>query len=106
MEGAIRNLFPDVTFSEGESVVGTARDLERLAELLRQQRIRAAAREVLQGAVRGARLAFGLNKQAAYAGRVSFASYSPLGEISVVIETDDAAGVVDRLAPRPGPPRS
>ena len=64
--------------------------LRHLKELLRRMRIRDAARAHLTHGIRGDNLAFGLNKQAAYAGRVSF--YHPreelLGPIQITINGD------------------
>ena len=64
--------------------------LRHLKELLRRMRIRDAARAHLTHSIRGDNLTFGLNKQAAYAGRVSF--YHPrealLGPIQITISGD------------------
>ena len=52
----------------------------------------------------GNRIVFFLNKQAAYAGHVSFSApegESPLGPIQVVIETENPEQVIDWLAGRP-----
>lgn len=65
--------------------------LERFRMILQRDRIRAAARSVLRRSVDGNRLVFFLNKQAAYAGHVSFSApegESPLGPIQVVVETE------------------
>lgn len=98
---AIRQLFPDAELTENDSVRGTATGLDRFAELLQNQQIRAAAREVLLGAVHGDRLVIRLNKQAAAAGRVSFSAHAPLGDITLTIATEDPRGLVDRVAPSP-----
>ena len=97
---ALLNLFPDTDLEEDDVITGTATSLERLAELFRNQRVRTSAREVLSGAVRGDRLVFHLNKQAAVSGKVSFSAESPLGDIRVTVVTDNPAEVVDELAPR------
>jgi len=64
--------------------------LRHLKELLRRMRIRDAARAHLTHSIRGDNLTFGLNKQAAYVGRVSF--YHPrealLGPIQITINGD------------------
>ncbi len=96
---AILNLFPDARLVEGEVISGEAESLERFAELLRTQRIRASAREVLLGAIGGNRIVFHLNKQAALAGKVSFSALSPLGDILVTIEGEDVDEVVELLTP-------
>jgi len=72
--------------------------------ILQRDRIRAAARSVLRRSVEGDRLAFYLNKQAAYAGHVSFSQpegESPLGPIRVVIETKNPEKVIDWLTGQP-----
>ncbi|MCJ2520437.1 MAG: hypothetical protein LN412_05760 [Candidatus Thermoplasmatota archaeon] len=100
---AILNLFPDARLTEGEVISGEAEDLERLAELLRTQRIRDSAREVIRGSIRDDRIVLHLNKQAALVGKVSFSTLSPLGDIVVTIEADDIAAVMEQLTPaRPG----
>lgn len=103
MKRAILNLFPDARLTEGEMISGEAEDLERLAELLRTQRIRDSAREVIRGSIRDDRIVFHLNKQAALVGKVSFSTLSPLGDIVVTIEADDIEAVMEQLTPaRPG----
>lgn len=99
---AIQNLFPDTELRADGDVRGTTASLDRFAELLATQRIRAAAREVLQGALRGDVLVFHLNKQAAFAGRVSFSAHAPLGDITVTIRGEDLEALVDRVAPARG----
>lgn len=96
---ALLNLFPDAQLTEGEVVAGETQSLDRFAQLLEEQRIRAAAREILSGAIRGRLLVFHLGKQAAWAGRVSFSAFSPLGDILVTVEADDPQAIVDRVAP-------
>jgi uncharacterized protein len=78
--------------------------LERFRMIIQRDRIRAAVRSVLRRSVEGNRITFFLNKQAAYAGHVSFSSpegESPLGPIQVMIETDHMEELIDWLAGRP-----
>ncbi len=96
---AVLNLFPKAHLEEGESIGGPAGSLDRFAELLRRQRILDSSREVLLGSIRGRRLVFHLNKQAAFAGRVSFSAHAPLGDIRVTVVSDDLRGLVRELAP-------
>jgi predicted RNA binding protein with dsRBD fold (UPF0201 family) len=65
-------------------------DLQPLRDLLSRMRIRDAAFSLLTGAVADERLSFGLNKQAAYAGRASFHSSgaSPMGPIQFDLKGD------------------
>ncbi|MEM2108626.1 MAG: hypothetical protein QXL10_05020, partial [Candidatus Bathyarchaeia archaeon] len=72
-------------------------------DLLRQDRIRDAARKMLFEAMHGQTISFYLNKQAAFAGHVSFSeaeAESPLGPIIVAIKCDDPRRLIDWLAPR------
>jgi predicted RNA binding protein with dsRBD fold (UPF0201 family) len=69
--------------------------------ILQRDRIRAAARSVLRRSVDGNRIVFFLNKQAAYAGHVSFSApegESPLGPIQVTIETENPEQLINWLA--------
>lgn len=95
----ILNLFPEARLEEGESLTGRVGSLDRFAELLRRQRIRDSSREVLLGSIRGRRLVFHLNKQAAFARRVSFSAHAPLGDIRVTVVSDDLRTLVEDLAP-------
>lgn len=78
--------------------------LERLKMIVQRDQIRAAARSVLRRSVEDNRIVFFLNKQAAYAGHVSFSApegESPLGPIQVIIESEKPEDVIDWLAGRP-----
>jgi predicted RNA binding protein with dsRBD fold (UPF0201 family) len=75
--------------------------LERFRMILQRDRIRAAARSVLRRSVGSNRIVFYLNKQAAYAGHVSFSApegESPLGPIQVIVETENPDQLIDWLA--------
>lgn len=102
--GAVRNLFPDAEIEQGDDeVVGTSESLERLAELLNQQRILDTARGVFLRAVHedGTRATFRVAKQAAAAGHVSFSvGDSPLGDITVNVEGDHVEAVLRAVAPK------
>jgi len=77
--------------------------LERFRMIIQRDRIRAAARSILRRSVHGNRIVFFLNKQAAYAGHVSFSApegESPLGPIQVIVETDDLEQLINWLAPQ------
>jgi uncharacterized protein len=68
--------------------------------ILQRDRIRAAARSVLRRSVESNRLIFFLNKQAAYAGHVSFSApegESPLGPIQVIVETENPELLINWL---------
>jgi len=77
--------------------------LIKLRTLLRNDRIRDAARKVLFRSTRGNKIVFCLNKQVAFAGHVSFCeenAESPLGPIRFIIETDQPQQLVEWLAER------
>jgi len=81
--------------AEGEGV----ESLSFLRKKLQSERIRDAARALFLRSIEDKRIGFSLNKQAAYAGHVSFspASQTPLGPIAVEIECDDPKAVVEWL---------
>jgi predicted RNA binding protein with dsRBD fold (UPF0201 family) len=96
---AVLNVFPEAHLEEGQRLRGRAGSLDRFAALLGRQRIRDSSREVLLGSIRGQRLVFHLNKQAAFAGRISFSAHAPLGDIQVTVVSDDLRGLIQELAP-------
>ncbi len=96
---AVLNLFPDAVFSrEDERVEAESRSLERLRDRIREQKIRDAARAALLAGIDGSVVRFALNKQAAYVGRVSLGSGSPLGDLEVEVEDGDPEGIIDGIA--------
>lgn len=110
VERALRNIFPaepmQKTTTQGERTMLTIHatemsSLSTLRILIRQERIRSAARAQLLRGSSGQRIRFYLNKQVAYVGRVSFCEpegESPHGPISVEIESANPESVVDFLA--------
>jgi uncharacterized protein len=75
--------------------------LIKLRTILRQDRVRDAARKLFFKSTRGNKITFYLNKQVAYAGHVSFSeetAESPLGPIKFTIETDEPERLVEWLA--------
>ena len=102
---AVLNIFPEVGLEEtggeirGES--GELRALSKFRELLRRQAVLDAARSVMRAGTSGDVISFGLNKQAAYVGRVSFTDgETPMGPIVVRIRAEDPERMIDYLAPR------
>ena len=78
--------------------------LSNLRLLIKQERIRSAARSILLRRLKEPSLRFYLNKQAAYMGRVSFCEpigESPHGPVSVEVDTENGQAVVDYLASPP-----
>jgi hypothetical protein len=113
VERALHNLFPSepikTSMRGNELVLKIQGDgltfLSTLRNLIRQERIRAAARSILLRRTEGQRIRIYLNKQAAFVGRVSFCEptgESPNGPISIEIESSDPQSVIDFLA-SPGP---
>jgi len=108
---AVENLFGNVEFEEkpktrGSLLVVETTGLDELAilqNLLRRERIRAAARKVFFGGLSERSIIFYLNKQVAYVSHISFSrpeGESPLGPIKVQIQCDRPRELIDWLAPR------
>ena len=110
VERALLKLFPssriDRIAGQDENVILSIREsglepLANLRNLIKQERIRNAARAVLIRNIRGRRIQIYLNKQAAFMGRVSFCEpigESPHGPISVELDCDNPLSVIDYLA--------
>ena len=106
---AVNNLFGNIsitTKTEGESCTLTGEaagqdSLTKFRNLLRNDRIRDAARKALLRKIRGNTIGFYLNKQVAYSGHISFSeetAESPLGPIKIIIETDNPQQLIEWLA--------
>src|SRR5688572_5427017 len=96
---ALRSLFPDLRIDRTEGrLIGTTDRLDRLRERIRDQRIRDTARRQLLGGRVGDRTTIRLSKQAASVGVVNFAVESPLGDITVEIESDALPAAIDHIA--------
>ncbi len=111
---ALHNIFPEVSVQRiptdnrrvrlrlngnGLSILTTLRNL------IKQDRIRTAARAIILRRTEDTRIQFCLNKQAAFAGHASFCEpmgESPQGPITVEIVADNPSSVVDYLAAIPG----
>ncbi len=99
VKAALLNLFPDLRFErEDDRVVGWTGSLEKLRELIRAQKIRDTARGQLLAGRTDDRTRVLLSKQAASMGAVNFAAGSPLGDVSVEIESDDLTAAIDFVA--------
>ena len=108
---AVANIFGDlpavVTPCQiGSVLTAQAQGLDALVnfrDLLRRDRVRAAARKVLFTRLEGTKIIFFLNKQAAFANHASFSQEtgeSPLGPIKVTIDCQNPRELIDWLAPR------
>lgn len=98
VERAVRNVLGDIDLKRTtgggimalEGRLDDLRSLHHLKQLIKRLRIRDAARSYFTRIATGDILTFGLKKQAAYVGRVSFyhPSEAPLGPIQVTIKGD------------------
>ncbi|HIQ03046.1 MAG TPA: hypothetical protein EYH40_01350 [Desulfurococcales archaeon] len=111
VEQAVRNVFDPETIKveeRGNIKVLVAesrsyRSLLKLHSLLRQERILDASRKILKKGVKGNIVVFHIHKQAAYVGRLTFATErgeSPLGPITFIIETKNPKELIDWLTPK------
>lgn len=99
VKAAVLSLFPDLAFErEGEVIVGRTASLQKLRELIRNQKIRDSARGQFLKGRRGNATRVALSKQAAAVGVVNFSAGSPLGDILVELESDDLGAVIDYVA--------
>ena len=97
----ITALFPDAALSGDDPIVASAESLEAFGEQLARQRIRSAARKILLRGIEGQETRFRLNKQVASLGKVSFSEEDhPLGDIEVVIVSEDIEATIGSIAPR------
>lgn len=101
VRGAILNIFPDAEINLVEDhLVGKAKSIERFAEILRDNKIRDAARSQILHGNRGGEAVFWLNKQVAAVGKVNFTGKNALlGAIEVHLFDDDIESLVDSIAP-------
>jgi len=108
---AVNRVFGDLKLEaqrEGDRIFligraeGTAA-LEKFRDLLRRERILAAARSVMFKGMKGKTITFYLNKQVAFVGHISFSQpekESPLGPITVKILCDNPREFIDWLTPK------
>ena len=108
---AVENIFGAVTFKVesrkwGQLLIAKTRGTEgltKLYNLLRRERIRAAARKVFFSGMSDKSVVFYLNKQVAYAGHISFSQQtaeSPLGPINVQIRCSNPRELIEWLTPK------
>jgi predicted RNA binding protein with dsRBD fold (UPF0201 family) len=97
---AIKGIFPDAKIAGEDPITADASSLETFAELLRKQRIRDAARQVMRRHAHGQTVTFRINKQVATVGKISFSEEEhPLGDIEVTISADETESLIDSIAP-------
>ena len=108
VKSSVENIFGNIqvqiqSLHRGSLLTAEANGLESLSKfynLLRRERIRDAARGVLFEGLNGKTITFCLNKQAAFAGHISFSkevAESSLGPIQVKIKCNDPRGLIDWL---------
>ena len=108
---AVTNLFGSITLQtkpayKGSVLTGEAKGQDSLVKfrnLLRNDRVRNAARKALFRSIRRNTISFCLNKQVAFAGHLSFSqevAESPLGPVKVMIECGEPRQLIAWLAPR------
>lgn len=108
---AVTNIFGNITLQTKPSYRGSVltaeakgqESLVKLRSLLRNDRVRDAARRFLRASLRENTLSFCLNKQVAFAGHISFSeevAESPLGPLKVMIECENPRQLINWLAPR------
>lgn len=108
VRAAVENIFGNVQTvmhqtSSGSVLVAETESTDALTSfcnLLRRERVRAAARKVFYDGLDGRAISFCLNKQVAFAGHVSFSKEvgeSPLGPIRVRLETENPRRLIDWL---------
>ena len=112
VKGAVEKILGSLEFRTGSRDWGTLliarvkgiNGLTKLRDLLRRERIRAAARRVFFGGLNEKSIVFYLNKQVAYVGHISFSkptAESPLGPIKIQIQCDNPRELIEWLAPKP-----
>ena len=106
---AVNNFVGNASFSvqsQGKSSLLTAEakgqdSLIKFRNMLRNDRIRDAARRFLFKSIKGNLISFCLNKQVVFAGHVSFSeenAESPLGPIQVTVTSDNPRQLIEWLA--------
>ena len=103
VQRAVESILPGAAIEvETARVVGHADNLDGFRKLVWKQRILDAARRVLLSSLSedGRHASFTLNKQAAFAGLVSFSvGEAPLGDVRVEVEGDHLEHLFKEIAP-------
>ncbi len=102
---AVENIFPGTEPEESrtdENVIwleGPAPNINRFTELLTRQKIRDTARAFLMHRLKGNKISFSLNKQAAFAGRINFIERdsAALGSIDILVEHDEPERLIEMI---------
>jgi predicted RNA binding protein with dsRBD fold (UPF0201 family) len=100
---AVLNIFPDVVIGEDNGRLSAETDtLKHFSEQIRKQKILDTTRSVMMKGRRGdGATVFNMNKQTAYAGKISFVEERTiLGTIKVTVEDENITAFIERLAPQ------
>ena len=99
VRAACLNVFPDLALvEEAGRLVGEGASMEAFRDLVRNQKIRDTARDVLLRGRHGNETRFRLSKQAAFVRRVNFAASAPLGDLEVTVEDENLDALIDHVA--------
>ncbi|MCL2786049.1 MAG: hypothetical protein FWD81_02355 [Methanomassiliicoccaceae archaeon] len=98
---AVLNIFPGAVLDiTGDGIRSGSVGMDHFGDQIRRQRILDTARSVMMKGRRGEITYFDLNKQAAYAGKISFVEgRTVLGTIRVSVEADDITSFIEAFAP-------
>jgi len=99
---AVLNIFPsaDLVLSDGV-LSGDAGSIDHFSTQIRRQRILDTMRSMLIKGRKGESSMLNINKQAAYAGKISFVEERTiLGTIKVIFRSDDIMAFIESLAPQ------
>ncbi len=96
------NVFPEAVLEEDEGIIrAKTNDLSRFKEIIRNHRILDSTRAVMLRGMTDDGIAFQMNKQAAFVGKISFVEgNAPLGHIEVIIKGDGLEAMIDGVAPQ------
>ena len=101
IKNAILSIFPDARFEllAGE-IIARSSSLENFGKILKEERIRDAARSVLLGNLYDDEIVFSINKQVATVGKISFSvGNAPLGDIKITIKGENLKELIDIITP-------
>lgn len=101
VEKAVMNIFPDAAIEISDDGLSASADsMDRFSKLIRKQRILDASRKILIRGKRGTVTRFFLNKQLAFAGKVSFCEEETvLGTIRVIVKDDEMDALIEKVSP-------
>ncbi|AGB04284.1 hypothetical protein AciM339_0395 [Aciduliprofundum sp. MAR08-339] len=101
VKNAILNIFPDARLEilAGE-IRGISHSVDTLGKILKEMRIRDAARSVFLSNLYDDEIVFSISKQAATVGKVNFSVGNvPLGDIKIIMRGENLREIVDMIAP-------